>query len=212
MKKPAAEIMPTFFASARLWREWLEANHGKETELWVGFYKADSGRPSMTWSESVDEAICFGWIDGVTKSIDASSYCKRYSVRQPGSIWSKVNLAKAESLIARGRMTAAGLAPFRARSAARSGIYAFEQGAVAFEPEAAAAFQANPAAWEFFQRQSPSYRQKVTWWVLSARRPLTRQKRLVEVIDASAQQQQVGVFAADRYRTGRPRAPRATKK
>jgi uncharacterized protein YdeI (YjbR/CyaY-like superfamily) len=211
MKVPAQEMAPQFFASASLWREWLEANHAKETELVVGFYKRDSGRPSMTWSESVDEAICFGWIDGVTRSIDANSYCKRYSVRQPGSIWSKVNIAKAESLIAQGRMTAAGLAKFRARSAARSGIYAFEQGAVEFEAAAAAEFQAHPAAWEFFQQQAPSYRKKVTWWVVSARQALTRQKRLALLIDASANRQQVGALAEKRYKADR-RPPRAIKK
>ena len=203
---------PKFFASAAEWRAWLEANHAKETELLVGFYKKNSGRPSMTWPESVDEALCFGWIDGVSRSIDEVSYSKRYSVRRPGSIWSKVNIAKAESLIARGRMTEAGLAKFRERSSAKSGIYSFEQGAVELDAASVTAFQENPGAWEFFQSQTPSYRKKGTWGIVSARQPLTRQQRLARLIEASGNRQRIDALAEERYTRGRDRPPRATKK
>jgi uncharacterized protein YdeI (YjbR/CyaY-like superfamily) len=203
---------PKFFPSAAEWRTWLEANHAKVTELLVGFQKRNSGRPGMTWSESVDEALCFGWIDGVVKSIDESTYCKRYTVRKSGSIWSKVNIAKAESLIAAGRMTEAGLIKFRQRSSARSGIYAYEQSAAELDAESATEFKENPGAWEFFLKQTPSYRKVVTWWIVSARQPLTRQKRLARLIEASSNGKPVSAFDQSRYTKGRGRPPRATKK
>ena len=191
-------MAPKFFPTSGEWREWLVANHAKETELLVGFYKRDAGRPSMTWSESVDEALCFGWIDGVSRSLDKWSYTKRYSVRKAGSIWSKVNIAKAEALIAQGRMTAAGLAKFRARSAARSGIYAFEQGVLELDENSAVALKQTPGAWEFLQSQAASYRQKVIWWIATAKQASTRQKRLAKLIEASANRQRVHAFAENR--------------
>lgn len=178
-------MAPRFFASSAAWRKWLHAHHAKQTELLVGFYKRDSGRPCMTWSESVDEALCYGWIDGVRKSIDDTRYSIRFSVRKPTSIWSKVNIAKAEALIASGRMMPAGLEKFQRRTSAKSGVYAFEQGEIAFDAPTARIFQADRAAWEFFQKQGAYYRKRMTWWVINARRPETRQKRLAKLIEAS---------------------------
>ena len=178
-------MSPVFFASSTEWRKWLEAHHAKETEILVGMYKGNFPKPYMTWPESVDEALCFGWIDGVKRSIDAISYTTRFTPRKSGSIWSNVNIAKAESLIAQGRMTPPGLAKFQARSSAKSGIYSFEQDAVEFDGASLAEFRKNPAAWQFFQTTPPSYRKKMTWLVISARQPATRQKRLAMLIEAS---------------------------
>lgn len=178
---------PLFFASSAAWREWLHEHHAKECELLVGFYKRDSGRPCMTWSESVDEALCYGWIDGVRKSIDDTRYSIRFSVRKPSSIWSKVNIAKAEALIANSRMTSSGLEKFRARTEAKSGVYSFEQDDVQFDAAASRKFKAERAAWEFFQKQGAYYRKRMTWWVMNARRPETREKRLLKLIEASRQ-------------------------
>lgn len=184
-------MVPRFFASSAAWRKWLHAHHAKQTELLVGFYKRDSGRPCMTWSESVDEALCYGWIDGVRKSIDDTRYSIRFSVRKPTSIWSKVNIAKAEALIASGRMMPAGLERFQRRTSAKSGVYAFEQGEIEFDAASARAFQADPTAWEFFQKQGAYYRKRMTWWVINARRPETREKRLAKLIEASHRQTQL---------------------
>jgi uncharacterized protein YdeI (YjbR/CyaY-like superfamily) len=181
---------PRFFESAKAWRTWLETGHARETELLVGLYKRTSGRPCMSWPESVEEALCFGWIDGVRRSIDESSYQIRFTARKKGSTWSKVNMAKAESLIAAGKMTKAGLEAFRSRSPARSGIYSYEQGALELGAEATAAFIANPKAWEFFQKQAAWYVKKASWWVIRARLPATREKRLAKLIEASSRQKQ----------------------
>jgi uncharacterized protein YdeI (YjbR/CyaY-like superfamily) len=183
--KAGAAAAPRFFATARAWGEWIARHHLAETELLVGFHKGASGRPCMSWSESVDEALCGGWIDGVRKPIDAQSYTIRFSRRKPGSIWSKVNIAKAEALIAAGRMHPAGLAAYQRRTAARSGIYSFEQGPLALDPASLREFQTHRAAWDFFLAQAPSYRKKIIWRILSARQPATRARRLAAAIACS---------------------------
>ena len=150
---------PRFFATPSKFRAWLEKNHDRETELWVGFHRKGSGKPSITWPESVDEALCVGWIDGVRKSVDETSYMIRFTPRTPTSIWSNVNIAKVAKLKAEGRMKPEGLAAFARRSDARSGIYSYENGrtisrdSAEFDAEALREFKKNSAAWRFFEVQ-----------------------------------------------------------
>jgi uncharacterized protein YdeI (YjbR/CyaY-like superfamily) len=180
-------VNPVFFATPAGFRAWLEEHHQTETELLVGFHKKDSGKPSITWPESVDEALSFGWIDGVRRSLGPESYTIRFTPRKQRSFWSNVNIARAEALIAEGRMRPAGLAAFQARAGERSGVYSFEQkDEIAFPPEQERRFRDHAAAWEFFQAQPPWYRRTVTWWVISAKKPETREKRLVSLIADSA--------------------------
>jgi uncharacterized protein YdeI (YjbR/CyaY-like superfamily) len=178
---------PRFFASPAEFRAWLEANHAKSAELVVGFYKKGSGKPSMTWSESVDEALCFGWIDGVRRSIDAERYTIRFTPRKPVSIWSNVNIAKVEMLLREGRMRPAGLVAWERRDPERSGVYAFERATPAeFDPESLRRFKHAREAWTFFQKQPPGYRRLATHYVTSAKRPETRERRLSMLIEHSA--------------------------
>jgi uncharacterized protein YdeI (YjbR/CyaY-like superfamily) len=190
-----------YFRSPAEFGRWLEKNHGRRTELWVGFHKKETGRPSLTWSESVDEALCWGWIDGVRKSVDAERYIQRFTPRRPGSIWSTINIRKAKALIAGGRMGPPGLAAFRARTKDRSGVYSFEQGKKAKLPPAyERLFRRNPSAWEFFRTRSDAYRRLTSWWVIDAKREETRRRRLDVLIRSSA---------AKRPIPGLPRAPEA---
>jgi len=172
-------------------RRWLAANHAKSKELWVGFYKKSSRKPSLTWPESVDEALCFGWIDGVRKSIDEESYMIRFSPRQPNSIWSAVNIRNVERLIKQKRMQPAGMKAYRARKEYRSGIYSYEQRSPELVEPYAGALRRNQAAWKFFQAQPPSYRKMINWWIVSAKREETRLKRLETLIKTSAKGQRV---------------------
>ena len=175
-----------YFASPEKFREWLEQHHATDSELWVGFHKKDTGRPSLTWPESVDEALCFGWIDGIRKSVSAAAYVIRFTPRKTTSIWSNVNIRKAEALVKCGRMRPAGLRAFEARDSKKSGIYAFEQRKKAqLTPPEEKQFRANKEAWTFFESQPPGYRQVATWWVISAKRPETRARRLATLIDDS---------------------------
>lgn len=185
---------PTFFASAADFRRWLEENSSTAGELIVGFYKTGSGRPSLTWPESVDEALCFGWIDGVRKRIDDASYLIRFSPRRPGSVWSAVNIASAERLIAAGRMTPAGLKAFENRKENKSGIYSYEQRRAELEEPYNTLLQQNEAAWTFFQSQPPSYRKGVSWFILSAKQEATRLKRLEKLIEYSAKGERLPEF------------------
>lgn len=179
--------MPTFFETAAKFRAWLERHGETETELVVGLYKRGSGRPSITWPESVDAALCFGWIDGVRKRLDGVSYTIRFTPRRAGSVWSAINIDKVRKLQAAGRMTEAGLAAFARRDEEKSRTYSYEQVKCAeLEPEQEAAFRKNKPAWKFFESQPPSYRHMVAWYVTSAKRLETRQVRLAKVIEASA--------------------------
>lgn len=183
-----APMKPTFFATPSEFRAWFEAYHETRQEIVVGFYKKDSGRPSITWPESVDEALCFGWIDGVRRSLDEMSYCIRFTPRKPRSIWSAVNIKRVEELISLGRVRPAGLKAFEQRAEARSRVYAYEQRQAAQLDEAAEQqFRANTAAWDFFQAQPPSYRRTAIWRVISAKQEATRLKRLATLIEDSAQ-------------------------
>jgi len=183
-------LQPTklaFFASASEWRAWLEQHHQQSTELWVGFYKRDSGRPSITWPEAVDGALCFGWIDGIRKSIDTISYTIRFTPRKPRSTWSAINIKRMAALKKLGLVHEVGLQAFQRRTGNRSAIYAYEQreGATLTAPYEKQ-FRANKPAWTFFQAQPPWYRRTSSWWVISAKKEETRQKRLARLIDDSA--------------------------
>ena len=193
-----------FFASADEFRRWLMKHHETERELWVGFHKKHTGRPTLTWPESVDEALCFGWIDGVRKSVGDEGYVIRFSPRKPRSIWSNVNIRKAQTLVENGRMQAAGHRAFAARDPKKSGIYLFEQRT---NPKLAPAelkeFRANSKAWKFFQQQPPGYRRIATWYVVSAKRPETRARRLSILIADSARGQRIGLLKRNDANGGR---------
>jgi uncharacterized protein YdeI (YjbR/CyaY-like superfamily) len=177
---------PTFFPMPADFRAWLEARHGKFHELLVGFHKKSSGKPSITWPESVDAALCFGWIDGVRKSIDETSYTIRFTPRRPTSTWSSINIKRVRQLKKMGLMHPAGLKAFTARSAKKSGIYAYEQRKSArFTREQEKQFRAKKSAWEFFRSQAPWYQRVTTWLVVSAKREETKRKRLSSLIDHS---------------------------
>jgi uncharacterized protein YdeI (YjbR/CyaY-like superfamily) len=176
-------VKPIFFSTAGRFRAWLEKNHGTRNELWVGFYKRDSGKPSITWPESVDEALSFGWIDGIRKSLGPESYMIRFTPRKARSIWSAVNINRAKELIAQGRISPAGLKAFAARSDERSAIYSYEQRKnAALDRLDEKRFRANSGAWEFFMKQPPGYRRLMLYWITSAKKPETRQKRLATLI------------------------------
>ena len=190
--KSAKEPLVKFFASPAEWRGWLEKHHVDTQELWVGFYKRASGRPSITWPEGVDGALCFGWIDGVRKSIDATSYKIRFTPRKPRSIWSAINIRRANELSQSGLMHSAGLAAFEKRDGDRSAIYAYEQRKAAKLPPAfEKKFRGNAEAWKFFQSQPPWYQRTSTYWVISAKREETRSKRLATLIDCSARKRNI---------------------
>ena len=177
---------PTFFATPLELRKWLKAHHAMAQELLVGFYKRDSGKPSITWPESVDEALCVGWIDGIRKRVDESSYTIRFTPRKPGSIWSAVNIKRVEKLSEAGLMQPAGLAAFAKRKEARSAVYAYEQRGKGLSAEYEQKLKANRKAWAFYQAQPPWYQRTSAWWVISAKREETRLKRLEQLIDDSA--------------------------
>jgi uncharacterized protein YdeI (YjbR/CyaY-like superfamily) len=180
-------MKPKFFATPAAWRDWLEKYHGDQKELLVGFYKKASGRPSITWPESVDGALSFGWIDGVRRRIDDVSYSIRFTPRRQRSIWSSVNIKRVEELTKLGLMRPAGVKAFEARQDNRSGIYSFEQKNIEFGKEQERRFRACPEAWKFFRAQTPGYRRVVTWWVISAKREETKVKRLDRLIEDSKQ-------------------------
>jgi uncharacterized protein YdeI (YjbR/CyaY-like superfamily) len=184
-----------YFDSPAAFRRWLERHHASSTELLVGFHKRHTGHPTLTWPESVDEALCFGWIDGIRRSVDADRYTIRFTPRKASSNWSAVNIRRAEALIADGRMQPAGLRAFEARRADRSAVYSFEQSR---QPDLSDAekrrVRANRKAWTFFEAQPPGYRRTITHWVVSAKRDATRAKRLDTLISDSASGLRVGLL------------------
>lgn len=177
-------MKPKFFKKPEDFRSWLDKNHAKETELLVGYYKKGTGKESITWPESVDEALCYGWIDGIRKSFDEDSYTIRFTPRKPTSIWSAVNIANIERLTKEGRMKPAGIAAHEKRKEHKTAIYSFEQSNkdLVLSKEYEAIFKKNKKAWDFFQNVAPSYTRQAVWWVISAKREETRQKRLNELI------------------------------
>jgi uncharacterized protein YdeI (YjbR/CyaY-like superfamily) len=180
-------VKAIYFRTPAAFRRWLARHHASARELWVGFFKKHTLRPSITYAESVAEALCYGWIDGIRKSVDADRYVNRFTPRRAGSNWSEVNIRLAEELIASGRMRPAGLRVFDARRPERSGRYSYEQRrTVRLSPEAEAAFRAQEDAWRGFQAQPAGYRQTVTWWVMSAKQEATRKRRLATLMKESA--------------------------
>lgn len=175
-------MKPTFFATPADFRTWLAENHDKCSELLVGYYKVNSGKPSMSWSESVDQALCFGWIDGIRRSLDKDSYTIRFTPRKPRSIWSAVNLKKVEELSAQGLMAPAGLAAFSLRMESHSSIYSYEKAPAELSEAYWEQFKANPGALAFFQSMAPSYQRTAIHWVMSAKQETTRDKRMAELI------------------------------
>lgn len=180
-------VKPRFFSSLSAWRAWLQKNHAEASELWVGLYKRESGLPSITWPEAVDGALCFGWIDGLRKSIDDIRYKIRFTPRKPRSVWSAVNIRRATELSTNGMMHPAGLAAFHKREGKRSEIYSYEQRKSAKLPPAyEKKFRTNRSAWGFFQSQPPGYKRICSWWVISAKKEETRLKRLTQLMEHSA--------------------------
>ena len=185
MTKKTETPKATFFKTPGELRAWFAANGIQEIELWVGYYKKDSGRPSVTWPESVDQALCFGWIDGIRKSVDDASYAIRFTPRKPGSIWSAVNIKRATELEAEGKMHPAGLEAFHARNKSKA-PYSFESPRKELDAASRKKFEANKVAWGYYQAQAPWYRRTSAFWVMEAKRPETREKRLGILIDCSA--------------------------
>ena len=179
----ASEIK--FFHSQKEFRKWLLANHTKATELWIGFYKREAKKTGLTYQEAVDEALCFGWIDGIRKAVDAQSFTNRFTPRRPKSIWSAINIKRIAELKELGRMHASGLATFESRDQKRANLYSFENDPREFDEDSLRRFQTDSKAWEFFVAQPAYYRRLSTFWVLSAKRPETRERRLAQLIDAS---------------------------
>jgi uncharacterized protein YdeI (YjbR/CyaY-like superfamily) len=186
MPGKAPEQKPTFFKTPDDFRKWLTKHHASAAELWVGFHKKDSGKQSITWPESVDEALSYGWIDGVRKRVDQTSYKIRFTPRRPRSIWSAVNIKRVSELTREGRMQPAGEKAFAARLENKSGIYAYEQRQPELPETYAKELRKNRAAAKFFESQPPSYRKLAMWWIVSAKQEETRIKRLRKLIEASA--------------------------
>jgi uncharacterized protein YdeI (YjbR/CyaY-like superfamily) len=186
-------MQPHFFAAPADFRKWLAKNHASATELLVGFYKKDSGKPSITWPESVDEALCFGWIDGVRRRIDDVSYSIRFTPRKKISTWSAINIARVAELTKLGRMKPAGLRAFEHRREEKSAIYAYENEVRTLSAEDEKKLRANRNAWEFFNAQPPGYRRLSIYWITSAKKDETRARRLATLIEDSAAGRRLGV-------------------
>jgi uncharacterized protein YdeI (YjbR/CyaY-like superfamily) len=178
-------MKPKFFATPEKFRAWLEKNHATEKELLVGFYKKDSGKPSITWPESVDEALCLGWIDGVRKTIDATAYTIRFTPRALKSKWSAVNIKRVAELTKLGRMKPEGLSVFEKRAASQQEGYSYERKDAHLDAAMEKQFRANKTAWTFWEKQPPGYRRLMSWYVISAKREETRAKRLKRLIAES---------------------------
>lgn len=181
----------TFFSTQAAFRNWLEKNHTKESELLVGFYKVHSGKASMTWPQSVDQALCFGWIDGVRKSINEESYSIRFTPRKQASIWSAINIRKVEELTSAGLMKPAGQRAFECRTEHKSRVYSHEKETVLLHPNYELQFKKNKIAWKFFNEQAPSYRKVMTHWIMNAKQEKTQLSRLEKTIQISGEQKRM---------------------
>jgi uncharacterized protein YdeI (YjbR/CyaY-like superfamily) len=187
-------MRPTFFSSPEKFRQWLEQNHDHESELLVGFHKKSSGKKSITYAEALDEALCFGWIDGVRKNLDETSYTIRFTPRKSRSIWSNVNVNHVERLQKEGRMHAAGLEAYARRDPKRTGIYAFENEPRQLSPAYEKIFRQNKKAWKFFETMAPSLKKVSIFWIMSAKKEETRLRRLKHVIENSEKGVKSGVL------------------
>lgn len=185
-----------FFESAVAFRQWLDHYHNKAEDIWVGFYKKSSGREGITYHGALDEALCYGWIDGIRKSLDDTSYTIRFTPRKKGSIWSLVNMKRVEELKAMELMHPSGLEAFSRRKKERTGIYSFEQAKHELGENYEKQFRQHAPAWEFFQAQAPTYKKVATWWVISAKQEATRLKRLELLISDSAQGKRLKQFVS----------------
>ena len=174
-----------FFASPEELRDWFDANHQTADELWLGYHRKATGRPTVTWPQAVDEALCVGWIDGVRYRLDEERHAQRFTPRRKGSFWSAINTKRAGELIAAGRMRPAGQRAFEARSPERTAVYSYEREMAALSEDQQQRFEADPAAWAFFLAQAPSYRRAVTYWVASAKREETRERRFAMLLEDS---------------------------
>lgn len=179
-------IVPTFFATPLDFRAWLKKNHNKESVLWVGYYKKATGKPSVTWEETVDEALCYGWIDGVRQSLDDESYLIRFTPRKRKSVWSRRNIERVRALEAEGRMRKAGLDAYGHKDIHSDSGYAVGDRTKALPREMIAEIKKSPEAWAFYESQPLGYRKQTTAWITSAKREETRQRRLAALIDNSA--------------------------
>jgi uncharacterized protein YdeI (YjbR/CyaY-like superfamily) len=198
---PAASLEIVYFRSPADLRAWFDQHHQTAQELWVGYYKKNSREPSITWPESVDEALCFGWIDGIRRSVDEMRYTIRFTPRRPGSTWSAVNIARVLALKEAGRMHLAGLQAFEARQENKSGIYSYEQRRDQLDEPYVSLLQNNQAAWDFYQAQPASYRKAVNWWVVSAKMEETRRKRLAQLVEDSANSRTIAQFTRRKSQT-----------
>lgn len=189
-------VKPKFFATPEKFREWLEKNHASAPELLLGFHKKGSGKKSITYAEALDEALCFGWIDGVRRNLDETSYTIRFTPRRPRSIWSRVNVNHVERLKKEGRMQPAGLAAYEQLDPKRTGIYAFENAPRELAAEYEKEFRKHKAAWEYFQTYPPYLKKTVSYWVMSAKKEETRAARLQRLIESSARGERIGVLPA----------------
>jgi uncharacterized protein YdeI (YjbR/CyaY-like superfamily) len=176
---------PVYFQGQNEFRKWLEKNHNTKSEIIVGYYKTGTGKPSLTWSQSVDQALCYGWIDGIRRSIDEERYCIRFTPRKPTSIWSNVNIKKVEELKKKRLMKEPGLRVYNNRKDSKSGIYSFEKEAAKLDDDSERLFKSNQIAWDFFMKQAPSYRKTKIYWIMSARQEATRISRLNKLVQAS---------------------------
>jgi uncharacterized protein YdeI (YjbR/CyaY-like superfamily) len=187
-----------FFKSPADLRRWFENHHGKATVVWIAFWKAGSGRKGITYDEAVEESLCFGWIDGLVRRLDAHAYQQRFTPRKPRSIWSAVNIRKAEALKKAGRMAKPGLDTFEGRDRTKAGLYSFENRHVTLSPEFEKRFRARKAAWKFFEAQPPGYRRLAAFWVMSAKKEETRERRFAKLIDDSAGGVRVGAITGEK--------------
>jgi uncharacterized protein YdeI (YjbR/CyaY-like superfamily) len=187
-------MKPTFFSRPAQFREWLATNHNRAGELLVGFHKKSSGKKSITYAEALDEALCFGWIDGVRKNLNEASYTIRFTPRKSRSIWSLVNVRHVERLQKQGRMQAPGLEAYARRDPKRTGIYAFENAQKELPAEYDRALRKNKTAWKYFEQQPPYYKKTIVHWVTSARKEETRLRRLQQLIDSCEKGVRVGLL------------------
>ena len=195
-------VKPKFFATQELFRVWLEKNHASAGDLLIGFHKKDSGKKSITYAEALDEALCFGWIDVVRRRLDETSYTIRFTPRKPRSIWSLINVRHVERLQKAGRMHASGTAAFAQRDPERTGIYSFENSPKELSREYEKEFRKHNGAWQYFQTYPPYLKKQVSYWVMSAKKEETRQKRLDRLIADSAAGRRIGIL-----NTKKPNSP-----
>jgi uncharacterized protein YdeI (YjbR/CyaY-like superfamily) len=197
-------MKPRFFIAQSAFRAWLELQHDTTHELWVGFYNKQSGKGGITYPEALDEALCFGWIDGLRKRVDDASYTIRFTPRKPGSIWSAVNIRRVGELIKLGRMHFSGLKVFQERDQEKSDQYSYERENSKLEAAQEKRFKANKKAWDFFQAQAPWYRRTATWWVVGAKREQTRLKRLATLIEDSEKGRRIAPLTVQSQKQSRP--------